>query len=200
MVARAVSGSSSPPRDRLESAHVAPRILCWNCRKLTPFELDRCQHCGTAFAGSTGGAYGPHRPGFRSIPVPKAEPPAPSRSLAELIADLQKVHDVSDLHAAHADADDQEGTVEVFQCPACGRFVSEEATSCACGVRFASSTSATSACPECGSMVPVLDDACPVCGIEFEPGTESIAYACPRCGAHVALDAVQCSCGAWFED
>src|SRR3989304_3010162 len=164
MVARAVSGSSSPPRDRLGSAHMAPRILCWNCRKLTPFELDRCQHCGTAFAGSTGGAYGPHRPGFRSIPVPKAEPPAPSRSLAELLADLQKVHDVSAPPAAHADADDQEGTVEVFQCPACGRFVSEEATSCACGVRFASSTSATSACPGGGSPAPGRAGGCPAWG------------------------------------
>jgi predicted RNA-binding Zn-ribbon protein involved in translation (DUF1610 family) len=130
--------------------------------------------------------------------VPKAESPAPSRSLSELIADLQKVHDVSSMHRAVRE--EVEETLELFQCPACGRFVSEEATSCACGVRFASSTSATSACPECGSMVPILDDACPVCGIEFEPGTESIAYMCPKCGAHVALDAVQCSCGAWFED
>src|SRR3989304_3676790 len=118
MVARAVSGSSSPPRDRLESAHMAPRILCWNCRKLTPFELDRCQHCGTAFAGSTGGAYGPHRPGFCPTSVPKAQPPAPSRSLAELMADLPEVHDVSHLLAAPAHEDVQQGPVEVFQCPA----------------------------------------------------------------------------------
>src|SRR6266581_4130417 len=38
-----------------------PRILCWKCRKLTPFELDHCQHCGSAFAAGTGGAYGSGR-------------------------------------------------------------------------------------------------------------------------------------------
>ena len=199
MVTQTVDRSGSPPRDGRESAHGAPRILCWNCRKLTPFELDRCQHCGTAFAGSTGGAYGSGRAGFRSIPVPKAEPPAPPRSLAELLADLQKIHDVSE-EIAPRPSPAQEETMELFQCPACGRFVSEEATSCACGVRFAASTSATSACPECGSLVPILEDDCPVCGVEFEPGAEDVAYACPRCGTHVALDAVQCTCGTWFED
>src|SRR5690348_2965976 len=69
-----------------------PRILCWNCHKLTPFELDRCQHCGSAFAGSTGGAYASgavvaSRP--TSVPRPGRE--RPKRTLAEIVEDLQQV-------------------------------------------------------------------------------------------------------------
>src|SRR5207245_9088861 len=52
------------PRDLdkiMSSLGSVPRILCWKCRKLTRFELDRCEQCGSAFAGSTGGVYGRDR-------------------------------------------------------------------------------------------------------------------------------------------
>lgn len=137
--------------------------------------------------------------GSRSADAAEFEAPGRHRSISELIADLQRVQDVSSeavTHAPEAESDSE----ELFQCPSCSRFVSAEATSCECGVRFATTPTVSSACPECGSLVPVLEDACPVCGIELEPGQEEVAYTCPRCGSHVALDAIQCLCGVWFED
>ncbi len=182
-------------REALREDARAPRILCWNCKKLTPFQEERCEHCGARFGGSTGGMYG------RSRTVNARVPPAPSddeelaearRSLLQLFEDLQRVHDVSSSH--HYDASRREETITLFQCPSCGRFVAEDAADCACGVRFASD-SISGACPVCGSHLPAGSDVCAVCA---EHGPE-IAYACPLCGAEVSEDAAQCSCGARFQ-
>lgn len=180
-----------------------PRILCWKCRKLTPFELDRCQHCGSAFAGSTGGAYGSGRTAatLRTIPVPKPAPEPPKRTLSQIFEDLQRVHDVAS-SSRNDRPREKEVSLHLYQCPSCGRFVSEQATECACGVGFASNAAVTLACPECGSHVPADEEGCPVCGVRFamDHGADSVVYTCPRCGAHVASDALRCGCGVWFED
>ena len=178
-----------------------PRILCWNCRKLTPFELDRCQHCGSAFAGGTGGAYGPGRSGkSRSASASREALQLSKRSLTQIYDDLRHIHDVSDPPPGRPR--EKEVSLHLFQCPSCGRFVSESASECVCGVRFAPNTDVTFTCPECESHVPGTANACPVCGVEFEldARTTTVAYACPRCSANVSSEAVRCSCGVWFED
>ncbi|MGI0148807.1 MAG: hypothetical protein ACREDF_04670 [Thermoplasmata archaeon] len=186
----------------MKSLGAMPQILCWNCRSLTSFEVDRCEHCGSAFAGSTGGAY-------RSDRIPADEPfssekvPEPrARSLSEIVADLQHIHDLAD--SPREPARGSGGSILAYQCPACNRSVSEAATVCVCGVRFAppASSAVTFLCPECGATVPSAEDACPVCRVEFGasgPRDDHI-YACPRCGSQVASDAFRCSCGAWFAD
>lgn len=178
-----------------------PQILCWKCRKLTRFGLERCQHCGSAFAGSTGGAYGSGRVARAHAFSPGEEPPPPSkRSLVEIFDDLQHVRDVA--ASGLGRPREREVSRRLYQCPTCGRFVSEQATECMCGVRFAPAPLVTFMCPECESRIPSEEDACPVCGVEFEPSSarDDYVYACPRCGAHVASDALRCPCGAWFED
>src|SRR5205814_4519879 len=94
-------GPQNPTRDVdqiMKSLGTLPRILCWNCRQLTSFELDRCQHCDSAFAGGTGGAY-------RSGRIPKSDSFARAevgstglrpRSLREIVEDLQRVRDIAD--------------------------------------------------------------------------------------------------------
>src|SRR5437660_9103164 len=88
-------GAKNPRRDVdqiMKSLGTLPRILCWNCHKLTPFELDRCQHCGSAFAGSTGGAYSSGRvPTSRPVSAGKPGRERPKRTLAEIVDDLQEV-------------------------------------------------------------------------------------------------------------
>ena len=181
-----------------------PRILCWKCRKLTPFELDHCQHCGAAFAGATGGAYGPGRPASsRSVPGIRESSKPKSRTLSQIVDDLQRTNDHVDRPSRRPKGprQDTDASLHLYQCPTCGRFVSEEATNCACGVRFAPNP-LTFSCPECGSHVPVEGAACPVCGIEFGPmgADEMLIFSCPRCGSRVASDQSRCSCGVWFED
>jgi len=192
------------PRDLdkiMSSLGSVPRILCWKCRKLTPFELDRCEHCGSAFAGSTGGVYGSDRKSRpRTTSAPKAASARPKRSLLEIVEDLRHVNDATT--SVRGRPREKELSVRLYQCPTCGRFVSEQSTECVCGVRFAAMSSSTLPCPDCGSRVPSDVDACPVCSRGFTPsdGASDYVYACPRCGVHVASDAVRCSCGAWFED
>ena len=94
-------GPKNPRRDVdqiTKSLGTLPHILCWNCRQLTSFELDRCQHCGSAFAGGTGGAY-------RSGRIPKSDSFARAevgstglrpRSLRDIVEDLQRVRDLAD--------------------------------------------------------------------------------------------------------
>src|SRR5712692_815409 len=83
------------PRDLnklMSSLGSMPRILCWKCRKLTPFELDRCEHCGSAFAGGTGGVYSSDRKSrSRATSSPKAAAAQPKRSLLEIVEDLRHV-------------------------------------------------------------------------------------------------------------
>ncbi len=200
--ARAEPGGRREIDQLLAKTGTMPRILCWKCRKLTPFELDHCQYCGSAFAGSTGGAYGSGRVATsRTLQVPKADPEPPRRTLAQIFEDLQRVHDVSG-NTRKGRPRGKQVSLNLYQCPACGRFVSEQARDCVCGVRFAADGPSTRTCPECGSHVPSDTDACPVCSVRFDPGLDSgtIVYVCPRCGSHVTSDAVRCSCGVWFED
>jgi predicted RNA-binding Zn-ribbon protein involved in translation (DUF1610 family) len=190
-----------------------PRILCWQCRRLTSFELDRCEHCGSAFAGSTGGAYRTgHKSASKSPPAsrllpssrsrrPTAEQPAiRPRSLQEIVEDLRRVRDLAD-SPREPPRDDGEVSLLLYQCPSCGRFVARAAEECACGVRFAADDRVTFQCPECGSSIPSDEDGCPVCRAEFRPSSlqDHLIYSCPRCGAQVDSEAVRCSCGVRFE-
>ena len=178
---------TSDVREALEAEEREPRILCWNCKKLTPYLAERCTSCGARFAGSTGGVYASSRG------VPKPAPPEADdlaearRSLLQLFEDLQRVRDVAPPLERHEEDDD---SVLLFTCPSCGRFVTEEATSCACGARFAPETAA---CPRCGSPLSSPGAACMVCRVE------EVVYACPVCGAEVDENARRCSCGARFE-
>jgi len=192
------------PRDfdkLISNLGTMPRILCWKCRKLTPFELDRCEHCGSAFAGSTGGVYASDRKSRpRTASTTKISSAPPKRTLLEIVEDLRHVNEGTT--SVRGRPREKELSVRLYQCPTCGRFVSEQSTECVCGVRFAPMSSVTFSCPDCGSRVPSDVDACPVCSRGFTPsgGASDYVYACPRCGVHVTSDAVRCSCGAWFED
>ncbi len=176
----------------------SPRILCWNCKKLTPFHEERCEFCGARFAGSTGGMYATRRITVASVPTVPGEDDelvAARRSLLQLFEDLQRVHDVSSAH--HYDTARDAETITLFQCPSCGRFVSEEAADCVCGVRFVAEPS-LAVCPTCGAPVTSRGATCACCsrGVGED---EDYLYACPLCGAEVSADAVRCSCGARFE-
>ena len=133
-------------REAIPGETRTPRILCWNCKKLTPFHEERCEFCGARFAGGTGGVYRPSRPTVPAIPSDDQELVEARRSLLQLFEDLQRVHDVSSNH--HYDPVRDEETITLFQCPSCGRFVARDASECACGVRFASDHD-FSVCPEC---------------------------------------------------
>lgn len=177
----------------------APRILCWNCKKLTPFQEERCEHCGARFAGSTGGVYGQTRTVTARVPevdTDDTELAEARRSLIQLFEDLQRVHDVSATYRYNVSQDEE--TITLFQCPACGRFVAEDAADCVCGVRFAAEVS-ESVCPECGSHIPGGAASCPVCARRGDADPSEFAYVCPLCGTEVSEDAVQCRCGARFE-
>lgn len=186
----------SEVREAIRSEGREPSILCWNCRKLTPFYRDRCTSCGARFAGSTGGVYS----AASSLPKVKEEDhdlAEARRTLLQLFEDLQRVHDVSSRR--RYDPATHEESVTLFQCPSCGRFVSEDSASCLCGVKFAPE-SERSVCPECGSEVPDLDGVCPVCRSRMDAAPSDVIYQCPRCGAEVSAEALRCACGARFED
>lgn len=174
-----------------------PRILCWNCKRLTPFREERCEYCGARFAGSTGGVYRAAHPTVPLAPADDAELAEARRSLLQLFEDLQRVHDVSS--ARRYDPVREEETITLFQCPSCGRFVAEDADECLCGVHFAPATR-ISVCPECGASVASDGDLCPACRARTRDGPSEIAYACPLCGSEVSADAVRCTCGARFEE
>jgi predicted RNA-binding Zn-ribbon protein involved in translation (DUF1610 family) len=173
-----------------------PGVLCWNCRKLMPYDEDHCGSCGAAFGGSTGGAYAGRRVPVREGSRLSDDVRASARSLANLLTDLDRVRDVSTKIAALRSSDDR---AALFQCPSCGRFVAEHATSCSCGVRFTESPG-TFPCPGCDALVPILEDRCPVCGSLFDEEPAEVNYSCPKCGTPVSADAVRCICGVWFED
>lgn len=181
-------------REAIRSDGREPRILCWNCKKLTPLYEDRCTFCGARFAGSTGGAYSSSSP--PKVREEDHELAEARRTLLQLFEDLQRVHDVSSRR--RYDPETHEESVTLFQCPSCGRFVSEDAAACICGVTFAAEPE-TSACPECGSRVPSADELCPVCRTRLDGIPADVAYECPRCGSEVDADAVRCACGARFE-
>src|SRR5437870_3433954 len=153
------------------------------------------------FAGGTGGVYGSDRKSrSRTTSTTRVSSAPPRRTLLEIVEDLHHVNDVTT--SVRGRPREKELSVRLYQCPTCGRFVSEQSTECVCGVRFAPMSSVTFSCPDCGSRVPSDVDACPVCSRGFTPsgGAGDYVYACPRCGVHVTSDAVRCSCGAWFED
>ncbi len=182
-------------REAIRSDGREPRILCWDCKKLTPFHEDRCTFCGARFAGSTGGVYS--SPSLPKVREDDGELAEARRTLLQLFEDLQRVHDVSSRR--HYDPETKEESVTLFQCPSCGRFVSEDAASCACGVKFAPEPE-TFSCPECGSRVPSADELCPVCHARLDGSPAALVYECPRCGSQVPADAVRCACGVRFED
>lgn len=178
-----------------------PQVLCWNCRKLTPFELERCKHCGSPFAGGTGGEYADGTPPPRSRRAPERTG-SKKRTITEIFDELQRVHHEFAPSPPRERSAVFGDSASLYQCPACGRFVSEQSTECLCGARFAGFPKETFSCPECGSHVPSDSASCPVCRIGFEiEGVPSLGvYACPRCGTQVASDQIRCSCGAWFEE
>jgi len=190
---RSARDSRSAIREALSRGGRSPRILCWKCKRLTPFYEDRCEFCGARFAGSTGGVYSASRPPARSSRSDLEEIADAKRTLLQFFEDLQRVHDIAPPPAPRKE---DEGSVTLFQCPSCGRFVAEEATSCLCGVRFAPPDLE---CPECGSHVPGSAEICPVCHVRLAQDSH-VAYECPRCGAHVTADAASCACGVRFED
>lgn len=183
-------------REALEGETRTPRILCWNCKKLTPFHEERCEYCGARFAGSTGGVYAKARPPARSVVDEDEELAEARRSLLQLFEDLQRVHDVSSRRRYDPVRDEE--SVTLFQCPSCGRFVSEDAVDCLCGVHFAAEAE-TAVCPKCGAHVPQSEGICPVCRASLGSAESDVLYACPLCGAEVTADAVRCTCGARFE-
>jgi predicted amidophosphoribosyltransferase len=196
-LAHARAGPKPRQFDRVpKTLSAVPQILCWRCRKLTSFEVDSCEHCGSPFAGSTGGVYGSGRLFRDERPRSPRKPGRRARSLAEIVEDLRRIRELSE--AARGPSRSEAGILYQYQCPSCARPVSEQATSCTCGVRFA----ATFECPECASSVPSGRDACPVCGIDFRATglTSGHVYLCPRCGVQVSGDAPRCSCGARFLD
>ncbi len=193
-------GDASGIREAVSEPVRTPRILCWNCRKLTPFHEDRCEFCGARFAGSTGGVYAGRRLEVRSLPLVPAddqELTEARRSLLQLFEDLQRVHDVSSAH--RYDPVRQEETITLFQCPSCGRFVAQDAPECICGVRFVEERSAR-VCPDCGTPLGADGEGCAMCARAARDDPSAYLYSCPLCGAEVAEDAVRCSCGARFED
>ncbi len=186
-------------REAMPADGRTPRILCWHCKKLTPFHEERCEFCGARFAGSTGGVYANSRISVASVPsIPEddEELVEARRSLLQLFEDLQRVHDVSSAH--HYDPVREEETITLFQCPSCGRFVAEDAADCVCGVRF-SAEAVNSVCPRCGSQVSAPGAACGICHGRPDEEASDLLYACPLCGAEVSADAVLCACGARFE-
>src|SRR6267143_5712554 len=204
MIRHRSRGAKSPTRDvdqLVKSLGTLPRILCWKCRQLTSFELDRCQHCGSAFAGGTGGAY---RSGRKPTSDSRVRAAGGSglrpRSLRDIVEDLQRVRDLAD--SPREPPQDEEVSLLLYQCPSCARFVSQASEDCACGVRFAPASDVTFQCPECGSNVPSGEDLCPICRVEFRAASleDHLVYSCPRCGTQVDSDAIRCSCGAWFEE
>ncbi len=179
-------------KEAFDPSDRGPRILCWNCKELTPYHSDRCVACGAQFAGSTGGAYasrsafGSSRRVSRSVPLVNNDLAEARRSLRQLFEDLQRVHDV----ASSVRDGEEETTVTLFQCPSCGRFVSEASTGCLCGVRFSEDGAL---CPTCGGSLPSLGGGCPSCR------ERELMYVCPTCGSEVSAEDVRCSCGAIFE-
>ncbi len=182
-------------REALTDGARSPRILCWKCKKLTPFYEDRCEFCGARFAGGTGGVYRNAKTAPRLPETDDRELAEARRSLLQLFEDLQRVHDVSSRR--QYDPERHEETVTLFQCPSCGRFVAEDATDCICGVRFVQEDS-EEACPRCGGHLASGGE-CPTCRRSAHEPVDEYLYACPLCGAEVAADAVRCVCGARFE-
>ncbi len=185
-------------REAVRSLERGPRILCWNCKKLTPFHEDRCEFCGAKYAGGTGGVYASNRTVTAHIPEAPSEDEElvqARRSLLQLFDDLQHVHDVA--ASRRYDPAKDEETLTLFQCPSCGRFVAEDAVDCACGVHFASSDS-EAVCSECGYQIPRGTGACPICANRALRHESQVAYVCPVCGAEVSEDAASCLCGARF--
>src|SRR5256885_3598470 len=130
------SGSRRDVDSIMKSLGTLPRILCWKCRQLTSFDLDRCQHCGSPFAGGTGGAYRSGRiPTSDSFIRAQNESGIRPRSLREIVEDLQHVRDLA--YSPREPPQDEEVSLLLYQCPSCSRFVSQASEDCACGVRFA---------------------------------------------------------------
>ena len=186
-----------------------PRILCWKCRKLTPAQdtwhddfpggLPLSANDLATLRAIVAANATPLAQARQARALPHADYGVRIRSPAYGVL-LRHVNDATT--SVRGRPREKELSVRLYQCPTCGRFVSEQSTECVCGVRFAAMSSSTLPCPDCGSRVPSDVDACPVCSRGFTPsgGASDYVYACPRCGVHVASDAVRCSCGAWFED
>ncbi len=154
-------------REALESGDHESRILCWNCRRMTPVGADRCESCGSPMSRASSD---PRRP-FSRANLPDASDDAElaeaRRTLLDLFEDLQRVSDVSARPAV--ETAEEPGSAILFQCPSCGRFVAEDAVLCACGARFAAGTPDLQVqyeCPRCGTHVSAEAASC-VCGARF---------------------------------
>lgn len=153
--------ATSGVREAIQGDSTHARILCWNCRHLTPVTEDRCSACG---AKITRPAPPPRTPPELSRSEDDRELEEARRSLLQLFEDLQRVYDVS---AHRTEEPALEDSPLLFQCPACGRFVAEDAASCACGVHFAPDGARVEyACPRCGAPVAADAETCR-CGVRF---------------------------------
>lgn len=151
-------------REAIDGDGLEPMILCARCKHMTPLSAEHCASCGARITRPGTGA----RP-VRPLPElaeteDDAELEAARRSLLQLFEDLQRVYDVS---SSPADAEDATEPPILFQCPACGRFVAEEAASCLCGAKFvAEEAHVQYACPRCGALVAPEAESCR-CGVRF---------------------------------
>ncbi len=199
-------------REAVGSDRPAPGILCWNCRNLTPFPAETCKWCGAAFAGSHGGAYADALP-ERSMRVHVSTPAGPARPgarvLQRMIRRLERKESTVDsglkgrgvVPSASLAAKDRRASrksVDLLECPVCGRTSLPDAGRCRCGAVFGDEAT-TFNCNECGSVLPIEATHCFVCGVSFAAGV-TYAYACPLCGTFVSATASACRCGAQFVD
>jgi predicted amidophosphoribosyltransferase len=82
----------------------------------------------------------------------------------------------------------------LFQCSSCGRIVTEDERTCACGVRLVGEGNMI--CTKCSKEIPETSMTCPNCSESFV----ELVSECPACGRRVDRDAFACLCGVIFSD
>lgn len=148
-------------REAIQGGEVETRVLCWNCKRMTPVAQGRCASCGSKIVSPAPRPPTPPRPARIEDDRELEEA---RRSLLQLFEDLQRVSDVSAYRPSESEP--EEGPL-LFQCPSCGRFVAEDAVRCACGVHFADQVQLQYSCPRCGALVAEHAQVCR-CGVRFE--------------------------------
>jgi len=120
-------------------------VLCPRCGKTNLATAGRCRSCQSA--------------------LPSKAAPAPAPRAVASIGESRRLDLDTMFGELEALARSDEPVVQ-FQCPACGRFVDEVASRCACGARFEDPGILGYACPMCGTRVAADAAACR-CGARF---------------------------------